>query len=357
MVILHIANIETAQLGGVNIAVPNMAEAQLSFAKVGLVNLTGEALDKVPTFFVSDVYENRLPAPFDRPDLVVFHEVYRPSFLKLSRFFIKKRIPYVVIPHGCLTKTAQRQKALKKAVANLLLFRPFLKKACAIQYLSEREKSQSHISCPSFVMGNGVILPQKKKENLPSSPIRLVYIGRLDWKIKGLDLLLTAISRNHTWFQENQVTLSLYGPDQNGEHSFLRQWIETNGIADCVTLHREVQNIKKENALLVADYFIQTSRSEGMPMGLLEALSYGLPIIVTEGTGFARLAIEKNCGFGCSTTSDAIFTAIKEAVIHISEYATLSQNARKLITEQLEAQSVMKQTVSYYETLYKSPKK
>ncbi|MBQ7792194.1 MAG: glycosyltransferase [Clostridia bacterium] len=357
MVILHIASIETTVLGGVNIAVPRMAKAQKNYASVGLVNLTGTSIPGIPTFSVTDVYEKKLPSPFQNPDLVVFHEVYRPAFLKLARLFRKNRTAYIVIPHGCLTKTAQRQKFLKKQIANFLLFRSFLEGACAIQYLSEREESQSGFSCPSFVAENGVPLPQKTKEMPSKHGIHLVYIGRLDWHIKGLDLLLLAIAENHQWFLANNITLSLYGPDSSGEHQKIYQFLENHKLFDCVTLHREVTGLQKENTLLSADYLIQTSRSEGMPMGLLEALSYGLPAIVTEGTGFAGILSEANCGYGCQTTSEGIFAAIAKAMQNHSQYQTLSKNARNLIATTLEENLITQKTVSYYETLLNAPAK
>ena len=351
MVILHIASIQPRILGGVNIAVPQMVLAQKSLATVGLVNLAGESLPGIPTFPASDMYEKKLPAPFQKPDIVVFHEVYRPAFLTLARFYKKEGIPYIVIPHGCLTQTAQQQKFLKKRVANLLLFQPFLKGARAIQYLSEREQRQSKFSYPSFVAENGIHLPDSKKEPVAAQSIRLIYISRLDWHIKGLDLLLQAIAENHQWFLKNNITLSLYGPNQEDEHSIIEHFLAKHHLSDCVTLHREVTGTDKENTLLLADYFIQTSRSEGMPMGLIEALSYGLPVIVTEGTGFARTVSEANCGYGCETAAGEIFSAIVTAAENHFQYPTLSQNARKLIETTLEQKLITQKTVSHYETL------
>ena len=40
----------------------------------------------------------------------------------------------------------------------------------------------------------------------------------------------------------------------------------------------------KEKVLLDNDFFILTSRLEGHPMALIEALSYGLPCLVTQGS-------------------------------------------------------------------------
>ena len=41
----------------------------------------------------------------------------------------------------------------------------------------------------------------------------------------------------------------------------------------------------KEQVLLDADVFIQTSRTEGLPTAVLEAMSYKIPVLITKGTG------------------------------------------------------------------------
>lgn len=356
MVILHIANIQPDVLGGVNIAVPKMIEAQSQFATVGLLNLTGSVIASIPTFSLKEFQKQQLPQIFKKPDLVVFHEVYRPAFLKVAHYYTARGIPYLIIPHGCLTKTAQKQKRFKKLLGNLLLFSHFLKQSHAIQYLSHQEQEQSCFDSTSFVAENGIGLPTRQKEKVLSDTISLIYIGRLDWHIKGLDLLLGTFSHYKDWFREHGVSLSLYGPNNTKEHSLITQFIQKHSLQDLVYLHHEIVGIDKENALLAADYFIQTSRTEGMPIGLLEALSYGLPAIVTEGTGFAQIVTKKNCGYGAQTTQEGIFFAIKSAITNHVRYSELSKNARILISNTLEKSLVAKKAVSYYQTIVSTSK-
>lgn len=351
MVLLHIAHIDTATVGGVNIAVPKMTNSQKEFADVGIVNLTGEAISSVPTFFINDVFAEKLPSPFDKPDLVIFHEVYRPAFLKLARFFSANNIPYIVIPHGCLTKTAQQKKWFKKRVANLLLFRIFLKNACAIQYLSHREQEQSVFSYPFLVLPNGICLPDTYKTQPLSNAATLLYIGRLETKIKGLDLLLGAINLKKELLRTTKTTLVIHGPNEDSSREELKTLIEQYHISDLVFLLGEVWGEEKKKAFLAADYFIQTSRSEGMPMGLLEALAHGLPAIVTEGTGFSETITESQCGFGCKTESENIALAIEQAILAKESYSQLCKNARALTEKTYEEKAVAKKTVATYQSL------
>ena len=83
MVILHIAFINKDQFSGVNTAVYNYIKSQGNFENVALLNINKEAtaLEWPNTFNLLQYEELKdLPRPFNKPDLVVFHEVYRPQY-------------------------------------------------------------------------------------------------------------------------------------------------------------------------------------------------------------------------------------------------------------------------------------
>ena len=82
MVIIHIANIDKSILGGVQVAVPQMIRAQAKYATVGCINTHGDTFDGVQMLAYDGKLDlSKLASPFDRPDLVVIHEVYRFEFI------------------------------------------------------------------------------------------------------------------------------------------------------------------------------------------------------------------------------------------------------------------------------------
>jgi len=163
--------------------------------------------------------------------------------------------------------------------------------------------------------------------------------------------MLGAISLQKEFMRKKSATLTIHGPNEDPSREELKKLIENYQISDLVSLEGEVWGEEKKKAFLSADYFIQTSRSEGMPMGLLEAMAHGLPAIVTEGTGFSDIVSEKQCGFGCKTSKEDIALAIKEAIEAKESYQTHSQNARTLVKENYEEKKVAKETLSAYRTL------
>ena len=90
MTIIHVANIDPSILGGVQVAVPQMVRAQSRYANVALMNTHGGYIPDVhgihydgESFSITE-----LEPPFNFPDLIVFHELYRFEYIKLYKHFI-----------------------------------------------------------------------------------------------------------------------------------------------------------------------------------------------------------------------------------------------------------------------------
>lgn len=351
MVIVHIANIDPAVIGGVQIAVPKMVKAQSKYARVGLLNTHGEEIDGVEAVrFQGEPNMAALAEPFGQPDILVFHEVYRFEYVRLYRQCLKLRIPYVIVPHGCLSKKAQQRKWIKKTAANVLFFNRFIKHARRVQYLSDNEKNMSVFpDVPRSVWGNGVSLPAEKAQPLPQNGIRFVYIGRLEIRIKGLDLLLSAVKKCEAALRARSAVVDLYGPDYGGAHETLSRMIRNLGISDIVRLGKEKMGEEKKEILLAATCFIQTSRTEGLPLGPLEALSYGLPCIVTRGVGLGGRIEDYGAGYQCPNSPEGIAEAMERFLENLDDVERMSRSAVRLIEEHYDMDAVARRTVDGYQ--------
>ena len=333
MVVLHICPLSDDLCNGVHNAVPCHVKAQRAYADAALWNL-GQPLDidGLAQSYSADSLD-ALPAPYRQPDLVVFHEIYIPRYLPLSGELRKRRIPYVIVPHGALKRGAQQKSRLKKAAANLLLFKRFCNGASGIQCLTEIEKQESVMGKNLFVAPNGVDTPAQTKTAFRTDETHFVYIGRILPFIKGLDLMIQAFALEKDFLRKHRCRLDIYGPTEDRGVSFIpemQEYIRQGGVGDLVSLHPAVVREEKQRVLLDADVFIQTSRTEGMPMGILEALSYGLPCLVTEGTTFAQTIADKAAGWNGGTSAEEIARALRSAVNSRTRFGELSANAVRM---------------------------
>lgn len=105
---------------------------------------------------------------------------------------------------------------------------------------------------------------------------KLIAVGRMDAanNHKGFPRLIQAYSKIARKFPSWR--LEIIGQDQ-GQKKILESQIETLGMKDCIILKPFTTNI--EQLYLEADIFVMSSHVESLPMVLIEAASFGLPIV------------------------------------------------------------------------------
>jgi len=246
-------------------------------------------------------------------DLLHLHSVFQRENLKLARL----GIPYLVTPHGGYDELVlSGRNRLAKAIWLRLWERPFLAGARAIHAVSLPEVTTIErlgLPAPIRYIPNGLedaILGRPATR--PSEQARFVYLGRLAIEQKGLDLLLQgyakALSRSGALPE-----LVLAGPDFRGGRERLERLARELGIGERVIFPGVVQADRKWDLLLGARLFIHSSRWEGMPFALLEALAVGRPTLVTPATNLADEIEAARAGIVVEVDPEAIAAGLLEA--------------------------------------------
>lgn len=338
MNILFISHLSGKLSTGPCWSVPASIKAQKKIDKVLWINWGNSELAhwaETGVFHKSSEFDTNnlctFPIPFNRPDIVVFEGFYSIESVNFAKQLKKKCIPYIIIPRGSLTRHARNNKSkLKKNLAHVLLFNRFIKQAAAIQFLSKQEYTDSiTLNTNYFIIPNGFNIPKINKSHFSNNSIIVVYIGRIDIYQKGLDLLVNACKLIADNLRKFNVKIVIYGP-YTEDQDILTEQILSFSMDDLFFFKGEISGKAKEEILLDADVFILTSRSEGFSMGLVEALAYGVPVLVTKGSNLKDEIQNYDAGWGCDTEVESIKNALLQMISDKSVFYKKSANALSL---------------------------
>jgi len=144
------------------------------------------------------------------------------------------------------------------------------------------------------ILNNMVPLPTQNiaYREKSSSVINFLFLGEIV-EGKGIFDLLEVIN-NHRDSLEGSFFLHIGG---KGDNARLEREIEDNNLQSMVKFGGWVSGQKKEELLSTCDIFILPSYNEGLPVSILEAMSYGMPVISTTVGGIPELIANEENGF------------------------------------------------------------
>lgn len=225
------------------------------------------------------------------PDLVHAHGLWLRSSAESHRWCKSSRTPYVISPHGMLDPWAVQNSAWKKKLAGYWFESAHLNGAACLHALCDSEADsirQFGQKNPVCVIPNGIELPllEGGKVTPPwdgSGRKALLFMGRLHPK-KGLPLLLEAWAslKKRTPSIADEWFLAIAGWSEVGHREELEAQVKHLGILQDVEFLGGLHGESKVAALSNAAGFVLPSYSEGLPMSVLEAWSYRLPVLMTD---------------------------------------------------------------------------
>ena len=208
--------------------------------------------------------------------------------------------PMMVAPHGSLDAWALKNAAWKKRIVAVLFKNRQLHKASCIRALCQSEADAIRafgLTNPIAIIPNGVDLPGGELTKPEAGGRRtLLFLGRMHPK-KGLPNLIRAFSQSFkSGGQERERwQLLIAGWDQVGHEAELMKLCDELGLSFerrgaggessmstvSVVFFGPAFGDDKKSLLRGADAFVLPSLSEGLPMSVLEAWSYRLPVVMT----------------------------------------------------------------------------
>lgn len=226
-------------------------------------------------------------------DLLHIHGLWMYPSVVAQRWTRKTGRPYIVSPRGMLDSWALRNSRWKKRMAWSLYEQGHLRKAACIHALCDSEARSIRamgLKNPVCVIPNGVTLPYGESGGqkswggqVPPGARVLLSLGRLHPK-KNLEALVDAfgLGKSRSLIGP-EWHLVIAGWDQGGHEAVLKASVHRRGLDNCVHFPGPLFLEEKDRAFRHSAAFALPSHSEGLPMAILEAWSYGLPVLMTDG--------------------------------------------------------------------------
>lgn len=170
--------------------------------------------------------------------------------------------------------------------AGQLLIRRALRRASAVRVMYQAQLDELAALAPEVSLDRyRIIRPfieapsTSRPEPVRGARVRFVSVGTPGAR-KGTFELLRALAAVHAAGRSFQC--DIFGAEERaGEMLKLRGLSEELGLSRIVTLHGAMPAKDVREHMRRADAFVLPSRGEGLPQALMEAMSIGLPVIVT----------------------------------------------------------------------------
>ncbi len=299
------------------------------------------------------------------PDLIHVHGLWMYHDAAASFHAKRHRIPLIVSPHGMLDPWALRNSRWKKELAGLFFDRKMLRRAACIHALCESEY-ESIRACglpnPVAVIPNGVFLPENISRRPEKLRRKLLFLGRLHPK-KGIAELLRAWQKLKSRGRVGNWQLVIAGWGQNGYDVELKTLCGTllPTPGDSHTTYCDAKDSRadvlfpgpcygdeKTKLMQSCDAFILPSFSEGLPVAVLEAWSYGLPCLLTPQCNLPE-GFESQAALKIDPEAESIAAALDRFLsLSDNELAGMGKRGYELVRRKFAWEIIVDQLLQVY---------
>jgi glycosyltransferase involved in cell wall biosynthesis len=262
------------------------------------------------------------------------------------------QIPVVLSPRGMLTNyTLGNRNAGSKAIIHSLVGKRLLK-YCHIHATSDKEKQDilQHIKPKSIsIIHNLVSLPStpigQPTEKPEKTSFNLFYLSRIEEK-KGLELLFEALrDLNINW------TLTIAGSGEERYVTSLKELVEQFNLQNQIKWIGQVDNSVKFKLLSENDLMILTSYNENFANVVIESLSVGTPVLISNQVGLATYVTENELGWVCDLTIESIQEEILTAYNNAAKRVQIREKAPQIIQTDFSSDTLVEKYINFYKQI------
>lgn len=260
------------------------------------------------------------------------------------------KVPVVLSPRGMLTSyTLGNRNSLSKKLIHTLLGKNLLK-YCHIHATSEQEKADIlKIVIPKSirVIPNMVSLPSQVagSKYQERDCFKLIFLSRIEEK-KGLELLFNALATvDIPW------KLTIAG---SGEAQYLRdlKLLASNlKLSNSIDWIGQVSNENKYTLIAAHHLLVLTSYNENFANVVVESLSVGTPVLISEHVGLADYVKDNELGWVTGLETNEIKNNIISAYQNPEKREHIGNTAPLIIRRDFNDDVLARQYLEFYKTI------
>lgn len=330
-------------------------------------------------------------------DLVHITSVFLSASTLGAHYARKFNKPYIISPRGSLMIETLKKKRLKKKIYLSLIEKRNLAGAAAIHFTTELEKNEYlKAGLPlkkAIIIPNGLDLDSilghptsQNYGNIRTSDVQritfrekfgigndkkiVLFLSRISWK-KGFDALIPAFAE--VVKKEPKAVLVIAGPDSE---SYLKKILkiiddvnkrtsDVQKLKSSIFGTSDVQKIENPNIVFTgmllgedkiaaykeSDLFVLPSYAENFGMAVVEAMYFGLPVVITENVGIALSVYKANAGMVIKKDAGLLSSAILRILRDNDLARQMAENGRKLVQSEFSWPQIADKFIAEYNKL------
>jgi glycosyltransferase involved in cell wall biosynthesis len=287
------------------------------------------------------------------------------SFLAIdaARACLRAGVPYVFTPHGMMTRGDWAKRLWAKRVFFESVMRKFWDAAATVRFVSRGEESESAVpprGCCA-VIPNWIELPGEPPDLMGASSLRakydiaaerpiILFLGRIAEQ-KGVIEILQAFEL--LWRRRPDMTLMLVGQPDGEYGQAVRRLASQLESHDSIFMPGPLFGREKVAAFSAASLYITLSKFEGHPVAALEAMSWGLPAVLTRASNLPETD-EYNAGAVVSDNPTEVAEILQAMMSDRKALAKMGLNARRLVEERFSPNQLAGSLENLYRNLIRN---
>jgi len=257
-----------------------------------------------------------------------------------------RKVPVVVSARGTLSPYSfqNKNKGVKKIIHHLLTKPLFTRSHCHVTTEREKEAMLDLVHPKSiFNIANLVKLPlvNYTADTNQETVFKLIFLSRVEEK-KGLDILISSLP-----YLTFPFTLTIAGDGDSHYVDGLKDLVKSNGNEQTVNWIG-FQNENKFELLNGHDLLVLPSYDENFGNVVIESLSQGTAVLLSEFVGLSAYVVQKNIGWQCELNSRSLANQLNLISDKQDELTRIRSTAPKIIESDFDKSKLLNQYTAMY---------